>query len=482
MKRWIILGICILVYSISSPASAVGIFHPSTMTLTNGLQVVLIQNHLAPVVSINLIYKVGTADDPIEMAGLSHFLEHLMFKGTKEIPSDQFRKIITSNGGNINAFTTPDLTAFTCDIAIEFLDFYLKLEADRMQNLVMNERELRDEQKVVQEERLMRLDNNPFSVAYEALLRATFWYHPYGIPPIGYPQNIAAYTRDAAYEHYKKWYAPNNAILVIAGDITLEKLKPMVEKHFGMIPSHPIPSRVRITEPNHKGVIITLEQENPRVSQVHMQWNYAAPNHRSPHSEHFYPLIILAQVLGGNDTSRLHRTLVDEQKIAVSASCSYDDDGYDPEKFSFSATLAPDASLIALKVAIQKHIQEVIEKGITQKELADAKRDLLADLAFARDGNNSSVMAFTRLAVGFTVEQIEDWPNRIHAVTVNQVQEAAQFVLSQNPVAINTIYPEGYKEKQKQVEAECTLQNKHIDPKEVNKPVSLEKANETENS
>jgi len=474
MKRWIILGIAILAYSITSPATAVGVFHPSTITLTNGLQVVLIQNHLAPVVSINLIYKVGTADDPIEMAGLSHFLEHLMFKGTKEIPSDQFRKIITSNGGNINAFTTPDLTAYTCDIAIEFLDFYLKLEADRMQNLVMNARELEEEQKVVQEERLMRLDNNPFSVAYEALLRATYWYHPYGIPPIGYPHNIAAYTRDAAYEHYKKWYAPNNAILVIAGDITLEELKPMVEKHFGTIPSHPLPSRVRIKEPNHKGVTITLEQENPRVSQVHVQWNYAAPNHRSPHSEHYYPLIVLAQVLGGNEISRLHRALVDEQKLAVNAGCSYDDDGYDPERFSFSATLAPDANLIALKVAIQEHIHDVIERGITQKELTDAKRDLLADLAFARDGNNSSVMAFIRLAVGFTVEQIEEWPNQIHAVTTNQVQEAAKFVLSQNPVAVATIYPEGYKEKQKKAEAECVRHNKNINDKLENKPTHQE--------
>ncbi|MBM3632712.1 MAG: insulinase family protein [Alphaproteobacteria bacterium] len=456
MKKWIILAVTLFIHSILSPISAEGIFHPSTLSLPNGLQVVLIENHLAPVVSVNLIYKVGTADDPEAMHGISHFLEHLMFKGTKEIPTDQFRKIITSNGGQINAFTTPDLTAYTCDIAIEFLDFYLKLEADRMQNLVLNERELKEEQKVVQEERLMRQDNNPFNLAYESLLRATFWYHPYGIPPIGYPQHIAAYTREATYEHYKKWYAPNNAILVIAGDITMEKLKPMVEKHFGMIPSQPIPQRVRIKEPDHKGVTITVEQENPRVSQVTVQWNFAAPNHRAPNAEHYYPLIVLEQILGGNDTSRLYKSLVDEQKIAVSAYCSYDDDSYDPEKFSFSATLAPDASLTALKVAIQKHISDVIKKGVTHKELADAKRDILANLAFARDGNNSSVMAFTRLGVGFTVEQIDNLPSKINAVTPTQVQEAANFVLSKNPVAIATIYPEGYKEKQKLEELQCT--------------------------
>lgn len=462
MKGWIILAMSLFVNSLVPSASAVGIFNPSTKTLPNGLQVVLVQNHLAPIVSVSLIYKVGTADDPVGMHGLSHFLEHLMFKGTKDIPSDQFKKIIASNGGIINAFTTPDITAYTCDIAIEFLDSYLKLEADRMQNLVMDPREVAEEQKVVLEERLMRLDNNPFGVAYEALLRATYWYHPYGIPAIGYPQHIMAYTRDAAYEHYKKWYAPNNAILVVAGDITMDKLIPIVEKHFSCIPSRPLPTRDRIVEPDHNGVVITLEQENPRVSQVNLNLNYASPSHRGPNSEHYFPLIVLAQILGGNDISRLYRTLVDEQKLAVSASCSYENDGYDPETFSFSATLAPGAQLIALEVAIQDHIRAAVDKGIKESELADAKRDLLANLAFARDGNTSSVMTFTLLGVGFTVEQIENWPNQINAVTSAQVHEAAKFVLSKSPVAIVTVYPEGYKEKVKQSEAQRLLntQNK----------------------
>lgn len=460
MKGWIVVMMSLLVATTtSSPTEAGGIFNPATTTLSNGLQVVLVENHLAPTVSICLVYKVGTADDPVGLHGLSHFLEHLMFKGTKDIPADQFKKIISSNGGIINAFTSPDVTAYTCDIAVEFLDFYLKLEADRMQNLVMDPGEVLAEQKVVLEERLMRLDNNPFGVAYEALLRAVYWYHPYGIPAIGYPQHITAYTRDAAYEHYKKWYAPNNAVLIVAGDVTMEALKPVVEKHFGCIPPHPLPSRARLPEPDHKGVTITLEQENPRVSQVNITWDYAAPNHRSAHSEHYYPLIVLAQVLGGNNTSRLYRSLVEEQRVAVNANCSYDDDGYDPGTFSFSVTLAPDADLIALKVAVEKHIQEVLGVGITDQELADAKRDLLANLAFARDGNNSSVMAFIRLAMGFTVEQIEGWPDQVNAVTQAQVHEAAKFVLSRNPVAVMTVYPKGYREKEKEKEAACLLES-----------------------
>lgn len=449
MKGRIVLLISLFISTLMPHTMAAGIFHPSTITLTNGLQVVLIQNHLAPIVSISLIYKVGTADDPTRMHGLSHFLEHMMFKGTKDLPADQFKKIISSNGGIINAMTTPDYTAYTCDIGLEFLDFYLKLEADRMQNLVLGPNEVESEKKVVLEERLMRLDNNPFGVAYEALLRATYWYHPYGIPAIGYPQHIAAYTRDAAYEHYKKWYAPNNAILVIAGDITMEGLKPIVEKHFGSIPSHPLPPRDRVAEPEHSGVTITLEQENPRVSQVSINWNYAAPSHRGPHSEHYYPLIVLAQILGGNNTSRLYRTLVEEHKLAVSANCSYDSDGYDPETFTFGATLAPDVKPADLKTSVMSHINQVVSKGVAAKELADAKRDILAELAFARDGNSTSVMAFTRMAVGFTVEQIENWPNQINAVTAQQVQEAAKFVLEKNPVAVVTVFPIGYKAKEK---------------------------------
>lgn len=463
MKGWIILATSLIINTISSHSSVAGIFNPSTTTLSNGLQIVLVQNHLAPIVSVSLIYKVGTADDPTEMHGLSHFLEHMMFKGTKEIPADQFKRIISSSGGTINAFTTPDLTAYTCDIALEFFDSYLKLEADRMQNLVIGNKEVIAEKKVVQEERLMRLDNNPFGVAYEALLRANYWYHPYGIPAIGYPQHIEAYTRDAAYAHYKKWYAPNNAIMIVAGDINMETLKAMVEKHFGNIPSRPLPPRERIKEPDHSNITITLEQENPRISQVSVNLNYASPSHRGPNNEHYYPLIILAQVLGGNDISRLYRALVQDLKVAVHASSYYDNDGYDPQTFDISAVLAPNAELVSLKAAIDKQIELILKSGITESELADAKRDILADLAFARDGNSSSVSTFTRMAVGFTVEQIENWPNQINAVTLTQVHNAAKFVLSKNPISIMTVYPLGYKERAKKAEANCILSTNQND-------------------
>jgi zinc protease len=451
MKGWIIVAMSLILNATTpSPASASGIFNPTITKLSNGLQVVLVQNRLAPVVSISLIYKVGTADDPHSMHGLSHFLEHLMFKGTKDVPADQFKKLISSKGGSINAFTTPDMTAYICDIAVEHLEFFLKLEADRMQNLLMDPKEVEAEKKVVQEERSMRLDNNPFGLAYEALLLSTYWYHPYGIPAIGYPQHIEAYTRDAAYAHYKKWYGPNNAILVVAGDVTMKVLKPLVEKHFGSIPPISVPPRNRVKELDHAGITISIDQESPRISLINVNWSYRSPTHLSEGSKHYYPLIILAQVLGGNATSRLYRTLVEEHKIAVEASCSYDDESLDPQTFSLTATLAPHTELSTLKDEVEAHILEIVEKGITDKELADAKRDILASLAFARDGNHSSVMAFRRLGVDFTVEEIEDFPNQINAITATQAHEAAQEILGKNPIAIMTVYPQGYRKRLKE--------------------------------
>lgn len=461
MKGWIYLLMTFFMGVTSMNAAKTqnqissGIFNPKTITLSNGLQIILIENHLAPVVSVNLLYKVGTVDDSQEMYGISHFLEHLMFKGTKKTPAGQFKKIISENGGIINAMTTPEYTVYTCDIGLEFLDSYFALEADRMENLVMEPDGVIAEQKVVQEERLMRLDNNPLGSAYEALLRASFWHHPYGTPTIGYPQHIAAYTREAACDHYKKWYVPNNAVLIVAGDIKMETLTPMVEKHFGKIPTRALPQRKRVVEPDHKGVVISLEQENPRISQINLTWQYASPSHRSDGSVHYYPLIILSQVLGGNNISRFYRNLVEEKKLAVSASCSYDGDDSDALTFNLSATLAPEKALYALETAIHKEIDDLVKNGISEKELMDAKRDLLAALAFSRDGNNTSARAFCRLGLGFTIEQIENWPSQIEAVTLEQVQKAAEFVLGKLPVAKMTVYPIGGKEiAKKQEEAD----------------------------
>lgn len=431
----------------SSPAQS-GIFHPKTFTLHNGLLVVLVENHMAPVASVGLLYKVGTADDPIAFYGISHFLEHLMFKGTKEVKGEDFKRLISSRGGSINAFTSSDETVYTCDIAIEHLPFILKLEADRMQNLAFDQKEVEAELQVVLEERRMRIESSPFGAILEASLGATFWHHPYGIPGIGYPHHIKAYTLEASRNHYHTWYTPNNAVLIVSGDIKLDELKPIVEKYFGAIPSKEVPKRVRIQEPSHEGIVTQLEQESPRISLVNISWNFAAPNHRIGETQYFYPLIVLSQILGGNHISRLYRTFVEERKLAVDADSDYSEKSFDPEIFHISATLAPDADLATLKAAVEGSLKDLVQNGITDEELTTAKRDILASLAFARDGNNSSVMAFVGLGSDFTVDQIEKWPDSINAVTKDQVNAAAKAILGGPPVLITTVYPQGYKERQ----------------------------------
>ena len=358
------------------------------------------------------------------------------------------RKRLPAWGGSINAYTTPDLTAYTNDIPVAILDMVLGLEADRMQNLVFDEKETLAEQKVVLEERRMRLDNIPLGAAYESELRALFKYHPYGIPTIGYPQHIAAYTNDSAKAHYATWYVPNNAVLIVSGDVTMEQLLPLVKKHFDKIPGKAVPKRQRVQEPEANGIQNNLIVKSPRISYVSLEWYFNAPNFHSDNNRHYYPLTILAQILGGNAISRFYDDLVDKRQLAIGVNVNYDGDSIDPKHFSVSVSLHPNHKPEDLKAAIEKHIQDVVAKGITEKELIAAKRDILANLAFAKDGTSSAINIFSDYATGMSVEDIESGPAKIEAVTVEQVNQAAKAILGKMPVVTIIVYPENYSQEQ----------------------------------
>lgn len=438
-----LISTLVLMTSLSNVSTTVAeVYKPKTATLDNGLQVVVIENHLAPIASLGLYYKIGTADDPIKMVGISHFLEHLMFKGTKNVPAGEFKKKITSKGGNINAYTSFDITAYISTIAINDLPMVLKLEADRMANLIFNEQETKAEQKVVMEERRMRMDNNPLGSAHEVFLRALYRYHPYGIPPIGYPQHIEAYTNEAAKDHYHTWYKPNNAILVISGDVKMENILPIIKQYFGPLKKGQIPERTRVQEPDSSCIEQYLNIQNPRVSYTSIDWNYKAPNHTSEGKEHYYPLIVLAQILGGNEISRLYRELVDNKKLCIEASADYTILSINPMYFSISATLNPTKNLEDVKQAIAQIIANLLKDGIKEDELKAAKRDLLAGIAFARDGNEEAVKAFAGLAYGFSVDDLESWPQKIEAVTVDQVNRAAQAILKKGSFVTTVVSPD----------------------------------------
>ncbi len=438
MNKWIICATIAMTSFITSIRAEM--YKPKTATLKNGLQVVLVENHLAPVVSVNLMYKVGTADDPPSMVGLSHFLEHLMFKGTKKVPNGVFKQKIISKGGMVNAYTTQDYTTYVCDIAVEHLPMVLEIEADRMVNLIFDEKETKAEQNVVMEERRMRMDNNPLGQAFEALLKNLFWYHPYGVPPIGYPHHIEAYTNEASERHYRTWYVPNNAVLIVSGDITMETLMPLVEKNFSSIPSRPLPKRDRPQEPIHKGVTQEVTVSSPRVSFTSFSWYYPTPSFTSD-KESYYPLTVLAHILGGNSISRLYANLVDNRQLAIEASADIDFT-LDPRYITISATLHPGVQENTLIQAVESHLADIVAKGISEEELKAAKRDLLADLAFSKDGNKGPLNAFANLAYNLSVEEIEEYPSRINSVTLEQVNKVAQKFLKDIPTLKLKIYPD----------------------------------------
>lgn len=419
------------------------LINAETHTLENGLKIIVIPNGLAPVVTIGLIYHVGTADDPIDQVGLSHFLEHMMFKGTKEVRGQEFNKLIIRNGGHNNAYTEYDHTFYHTTIAAKHLELILKCEADRMRNLTFTEEEVVSEINVVLEERLMRMDNNPFGIMYERFLRAMHPYHPYGVPPIGLPHHIKKYTFKSARDHYDAYYRPNNATLIIGGKVTLKDALPLIKKYFGNIKSAPIPARKRPQNPPRDGLTEKIVQHNKRNSVVQLQLSYDAPNfHSELGKKHYYPLLVLEYLLGANPTAEFYQKLVENKKLAIHVSSEYDGDSVDPKDFSISAALKPQDDIKKLKEEINKLLLDIQKNGVSKEDLARAQISMIGKLAFLKDGTEkflTSIAGF--IGKGFTIGDLNNWHKQIEAVTNDDIKAAAQVVFKNNPAVTLEIYP-----------------------------------------
>jgi len=412
----------------ATPARA-GVFNPETFTLDNGLQVVVVTNRRAPVVTHWFWYKVGTADSPLGKSGLPHFLEHLMFKGTETIPPGEFSKIVSRNGGNDNAMTAPDFTAYYQTIARDRLETVMEIEADRMANLVLDEDEVRSERAVVVEERLQRVDNDPGARLSEQLHAAQFLNHPYRLPTIGWLHEIEDYGLDDARGFYETWYAPNNAVLIVVGDIDAEELRPLAEKYYGPIPRREVPERVRLQEPPQQAPRrVTLS--DARVRQPSLVRSYVAPSYNAGDSEHAYALQVLAEVFGGGATSQLYRSLVIDRALGVSAGAYYAPTALDLSTFRVYASPRPGVDLAAIEAAVDEEIARVLKDGVSAHEVERAKRRMQADAVYARDSLGGAARTLgAALTAGRTVQDVETWPERIGAVTVEQVNAAARAVL-----------------------------------------------------
>ena len=409
------------------PASS-GIFNPESFTLDNGLTVVVMSNDRLPVVTQMVWYKVGAADDPPGKSGLAHFLEHLMFRGTGDIAPGEFSRIVSRNGGVDNAFTSADTTAYFQTVAADRLELVMKLESDRMANLALNEEEVLPERQVIIEERRARTDNNPAALLREQMNAAQFLNHPYRIPIIGWRHEMAGLTRDDALAFYKQHYAPNNAILIVSGDVTVERVRELAKKYYGPIKSVEIPKRLRAQEPPQLAARrVTLESE--RVREPRFTRSYLAPSYTTGATEHAYALQVLDTILSTGATSRLYGKLVVKDEVATSVSASYDVSNYDWGSFSIGGQPRGDVSVTALEAAIDSEIVLLLKDGVTQAELDHAKKQLIANSIYARDSLRQGAQVIgTALTNGLTIAHAESWPERIAAVTVEQVNAAARHV------------------------------------------------------
>jgi zinc protease len=408
---------------------AKGVFNPETFTLANGLQVVVITNRRAPVVLHMMWYKVGAADEPPGKSGIAHFLEHLMFKGTKAYPSGQFSKIVANNGGQENAFTSSDYTGYYQSVARDRLETVMRIEADRMTNLVLSDKEVDAERKVILEERRQRTENSPRSILWEQANAALYLNHPYRIPTIGWEHEMKGLTTADAMEFYRRWYAPNNAILVIAGDVTAADVRPLAEKYYGPIARREVPERARPLEPPHRHTR-TVVYKDARVDQPSWARLFLAPSYNRGETKHAYALQILSEILGGGSTSRLYQEIVVRQKLAAAAGSGYSPSNLDYGAFYLYASPRNGVEIAALQKAIEAEVAKLLEKGVTAEELARAKQVLIDRAAFSHDNLRTGAMSFgVALTTGRTVEDVEAWPARIAAVTVEEVNAAARHVL-----------------------------------------------------
>jgi len=396
-------------------------------TLANGLEVIVIPDHRTPVITHMVWYRVGAADETPGKTGLAHFLEHLLFKGTEKHPQGEFSQVVATIGGNENAFTSSDYTGYFQRTAREHLKMLMEFESDRMTGLVLTDDVVKPELQVVLEEQNMRVANNPGARLAEQMEAALYLNHPYGRPIIGWRKEIEELTRDDALAFYKRFYTPNNAILVVAGDVTAEEVKKLAEETYGKVARvTEIGPRKRPQEPVHEAAR-TVTLADARVAQPSVQRFYLVPSYTTAKEGESEALEVLTHILGRGSNSRLYTTLVVEQGIAVGASAGYSGSALDDTRFAIAGTPKPGVSLAKLEDAMDAVLATLVEKGVTADELDRAKTRLIADAVYAQDNQGTLARWYgAALTTGGTVEQIQSWSDRLRRVTADQVREAAR--------------------------------------------------------
>ena len=399
--------------------------------LGNGMEVVVIPDHRAPIVTHMVWYKVGSADEPPGKSGIAHFFEHLMFKGTKDHKAGEFGARIAEIGGSENAFTSYDYTAYFQTVTPESLETMMTFEADRMRNLILTDEVIGPERDVILEERRSRIENSPDALLSEEVDATLYQNHPYRVPVIGWMHEMEQLNRTDAVAFYDRYYAPNNAILVVAGDTDAETVRALAEKTYGKVPRGPdLPPRVRPQEPE-QNTKRTVTLTDPRVSVPSFQKSWVVPSYNRAEPGEAEALDLLSEILGGGTRSRIYQQLVVKQGIASTAGASFQGTSFDPSSFSIYGAPRGEAALEAVEEAIDAEIRKLIKDGVTETELEKAKNRFVRSMIFARDSQSGMANIYgATLATGGTVDDIEKWPEEIRKVTAKQVQDVAAKYLN----------------------------------------------------
>jgi zinc protease len=421
----------------------------SHFTLANGLELVVIPDHRAPVVTHMVWYKVGAADETAGKSGLAHFLEHLMFKGTAKNPSGKFSQAVAAIGAHENAFTANDYTGYYQRIPADQLKSMMDYEADRMTGLRLTDEVVLPERNVILEEENMRIENNPRARLGVQIDAALYLNYPYGKPTIGWRHEMEGLNRDDAIGFYRRFYAPNDAIVVVAGDVEPDQALKFAEDTYGKLAANKtIVPRERPQEPPPAAErLLTLADAH--VEQPMLQRAYLVPSFHTAKPGQSEALEVLAQILGTGENSRLYRVLVQDKHVAVAAEAGYDSAALDLSKFDVYGVPQPGIGLPQLESEIDSVIADVADKGIGADELTRAKTRLIADAIYAQDNQMTLARWYgTALTTGATVADVQHWPDRIRAVTAGEVQDAARQWL----VKIRSVT--GYLVKDKSPQAE----------------------------
>lgn len=411
-------------------------------TLENGLRLVVIPDRRAPVVTHMAWYKVGSADDSQGSSGIAHFFEHLMFKGTSTYKNNEFSSAVSAIGGQENAFTSWDYTAYYQKVAPSALSDMMKYEADRMRNLVLSEDIFLPERDVILEERSGRVDRSPSAILSEFSRAALHMNHPYSIPVIGWEHEIANLKMEDAIAFYERWYQPWNAIIVVAGDVEPQETLKLAQSTYGKIVATKEPTERKWTSSPTNVVAQSLVYEDERVTQPSWQRMFRVPSYQVADNGEAEALDLLSTIMGGSATSRIQNEIVLEQELATAAGAFYQGSSRDMSSFGFYAVPRGDTKLDDLSKAVEAQVDKLLKEGVTQKELDRARQTYLKTIIYSQDSQVTLARIFgSVLTIGGSVEDFTSWPDRLQKVTVEDVNKVARKYLDRNRSITSRLLP-----------------------------------------